>query len=589
MELARPGIRRLDAVTIARIAAGEVIERPSSVVKELVENSLDAGARRIQVSIQEGGQRLIRVVDDGAGIRDGEQLRLAFEQHATSKLSQASDLDAVATLGFRGEALASIAAVSQVTAVSRAADGQGHRLRIDNGRLIDLAPCGAAPGTSITVENLFNAVPARRKFLRQPGTEAAQIQDLVARYALAFPDLAFELSIDGRESLRSGGGSIAAALRAVLGAEAAAALLPAMDDRADLRPPAGPLRVEGFVSPQHLHRATKRYVVLLVNGRPIQDARLHHAIFDAYRGLIPKGRFPLALLKVSLPPEGVDVNVHPAKAEVRFRDARAVYGAVQRAVVTALGGRLPIAPAGSLDPGAEWRRPVAAGSAGPSERGFTQLPAPLPALGEQASAGYGVAAGSEAAPIGLPALRLLGQLAQAYLVAEGPDGLYLVDQHAAHERIMYERMLDREGPLASQSLLAPAAVSVGAAVVAWVQERADRLQKLGILAEPFGPDSLLLRALPEVLAGAGDPGETLRTLLDLAREGGRPGEAALEERVLRAVCKRASVKAGQTLQEAEMRRLLSDLETCRQPRTCPHGRPTVILLSRARVDQLFGR
>lgn len=595
--MARPGIRRLDAVTIARIAAGEVIERPASVVKELIENSLDAGATRIQVELLEGGIRLIRVTDDGHGIADAEQLRLAFEQHATSKLAAAEDLDAVGTLGFRGEALASIAAVSQVTAISKSPEGQGHRLRIDNGKLVDLAPVGAGPGTSVTVENLFNALPARRKFLRQPSTEAAQVQDLVARYALAFPALAFELRVDGRESLRSGGGSIDGALRAVLGSEAAAALLPAEDLREDLAPPSGPLRVEGFVSPQHVHRASRRYVILMVNGRPIQDARLNHAVLAAYQGLIPKGRYPLVLLRVTLPPAAVDVNVHPAKAEVRFRDDRAVYAAVQRAVRVALAGRLPIAPAadaGFGSPGLRGAWPPAPSprhpAAGPWSPGKISPPSTSTlGIGERSALAYPAGGTPPQSPVALPALRLLGQLSQAYLVAEGPDGLYLVDQHAAHERVMYERLLDRSGPLQSQPLLAPEAVSVGPAAVDWVQVQGEGLADLGIVVEPFGPDSLLLRALPEVLARAGDPVGLLRDLLDLAMEGGRPTQEAVADRVLRAVCKRASVKAGQLLQPAEMRRLLEDLEACRQPRTCPHGRPTVIALSRGRIDQLFGR
>lgn len=595
--MASPPIQLLDHVTIARISAGEVIERPASVVKELLENSLDAGATRIEVEIQDGGQRLIRVADNGAGIPDADQMVLAFAQHATSKLRDSEDLVAVGTLGFRGEALASVASVSQVTAVSRPADGTGHRLRIDNGMTVELSPHGAPVGTTITVENLFNAVPARRKFLRQASTETALIHDLVARYALAFPERAFSLRSNEREVFRShGGGGLEAALVAVLGAEAAAVMLPAATERLDLPAPSGPLRVAGFVSPPHQHRATRRYVVLLVNGRPIQDPRLQHAILEAYHTMIPKGRYPLVVLRVDLPPSGVDVNVHPAKAEVRFRDARSVYGALQHAVRAALQERAPIAPAGRLFAG-EFaptlaHRPNERWSAGAT--GWTPTTPTarqrLPAISERAVGPY------EAPPVAatggavaLPALRLIGQLARAYILAEGPDGLYLIDQHAAHERVMYERMMARTVPLASQNLLAPLAIPVTPAQAALVEAHARLLTELGLVLEPFGPAALLLRALPEVLAGGEDPQLMVQSILDLLDVGDRPVEDAIEARLVRAVCKRGSVKAGQALSLPEMRRLLDDLEACTVPRTCPHGRPTVISVSQQRIDQLFGR
>lgn len=596
--MARPSIELLSDVTIARIAAGEVVERPASVVKELIENSLDAGADRIDVEIVDGGQRLIRVVDNGVGIAGAEQLALAFTQHATSKLRASEELEAVGTLGFRGEALASIASVSQVTAISRTADGTGHRLRVDNGIRIGLEPFGAPSGTSITVENLFNAVPARRKFLRQASSEAAQIHDLVARYALAFSDRSLSLRSNQREVFRSmGGGDLAAALVAVLGADAAAAMLPAETTRDTLEPPAGPLRVSGFVSPPHLHRATRRYVVLLVNGRPIQDPRLQHAILEAYHTLIPKGRFPLVALRVELPPAGVDVNVHPAKAEVRFRDARSVYGAIQQAVRAALVGNIPIAPAGRLslgdplphlDPGRSF------GTARDDARVWEPARpswSRSAAIAESETPSYAVVDEEATSPsvIGLPALRLIGQLARAYLLAEGPDGLYLIDQHAAHERVMYERMMARSAPPASQNLLSPLAVNVTAAQAAQVESHSELLRSLGLNLEPFGPTAILVRALPEVLAVAEDPSQLVLGLIDLLETGDRPVEEALEARLVRAVCKRASVKAGQALSLPEMRRLLDDLETCAVPRTCPHGRPTVIHVNLARIGQLFGR
>lgn len=619
-------IRLLDDLTIARIAAGEVVERPASVVKELVENSLDAGATDIRVEIAAGGRRLVRVTDNGRGIPPAEAA-LAFQKHATSKIRSSADLDRIASLGFRGEALASIASVAQVTLVTRAAgERAGMRLRVENGRRVEETPVGAAPGTVVTVENLFHAVPARLKFLRNDHSEAGHIQDLVVHYALAYPDRAFTLIRDGRTVFQAPGtGELEDTLIAAFGLDVAREMLalgaeagldpdfdpvldpaedglasPAKDPEPSTIPPLASdtlslppprVRVRGYVSPPHLHRATRRHITLFVNGRWVRDSQLGFAVIQAYHTLLPKGRFPIAVILLELPSESVDVNVHPAKTELRFRDGRPVFAAVQRAVRSAVIGQAPVAPAarGAADEaGADWPifparpRPLVfpGGGARPFESSPSSPRSPAP---EARQAGFLDEGGR------LPMLRLIGQLGLMYLVAEGPEGLYLIDQHAAHERVMYERFMARRAPATSQPLLAPEAVALSPAQLGVVEDQAGLFAGLGFAIEPFGPDTVLVRALPEVLAGATEVAETLRSILDGSLEGGSPIAESMEARLVRAVCKQATVKAGQLLSMAEMQALLRDLEACESPRTCPHGRPTMIVLSAERLERAFGR
>lgn len=602
----RSAIQPLDDVTISRIAAGEVVERPASVVKEALENAIDAGARAIDVEIDQGGRRRIKIVDDGRGIPAAE-VELAFERHATSKLRDARDLTRVDTLGFRGEALASIAAVSQVTMITRAAGEEtGSRIRIDNGRRVERVELGAPVGTSLLVEHLFAALPARLAFLRSESAESGQVTEVVTRYALARPDLRIRLVRNGRAAFSSpGGGELRDALLAVFPADAAREMI----ELPRFETPAA--AVGGFVSPPHLHRANRKGIALFVNGRWVQDARLSFAISQAYHTLIPQRRFPLAVVRLEIPPEQVDVNVHPAKTEVRLRDGSGVFKALQRAVRAAVIGEAPVAPA--EDGARAWRaspwrprptRPDRAiedrdapeyrpGSAGPAA-GYGGGPAEpdvgaAPRLESAADVGPRQPTLAPEPRRALPPLRLLGQVGQAFLAAEGPDGgLYLVDQHAAHERIMYERFLARSGPMAGQALLAPAAVELGPERRALVEEHAESFARLGFELEPFGEDAVLVRALPEVVSGP-DPSALLRDVLDALDEGDRLVERAFEERLVRAVCKRATVKAGQALAPEEMRALLRDLEACASPHTCPHGRPTMLLLSREEIERRFGR
>ncbi len=575
-----PSIHVLDELTASRIAAGEVIERPASVVKELIENSLDAGATDIRIETQAGGRRLIRVSDNGHGIPP-EQVEAAFQRHATSKIQAVADLERVSTLGFRGEALTSIAAVCHVTLLTCAAGAEtGLKVRLDNGRVVSREAVGVPRGTVVTAENLFHAVPARLKFLRTDTTEAGRIHDIVTRYALAYPDRRILLVRDGRTAFQSPGtGAIEDTLVAVFGLDVAREMITVRLDAPvgapiRARQPAWPVSVAGYVSPPHVHRATRRQITLFVNGRWVQDTSLAYAVVQAYHTLLPKGRFPLAVVLVTLPPEAVDVNVHPSKTEIRFRDSRPVFRAVERSVRRAVVGGAPVAPMGTPER-SHWdvRRPPASGDplkVGPPDTGA-----------EQTTYLDGEAAG-------LPVLRVVGQVAQTYIVAEGPDGLYLIDQHAAHERVLYERLMSRRGDPLLQRLLTPEAVALQPTEMAAVESHTAAFTALGFELESFGPDTALVRALPDGLGTADVPG-LVAAVIDTALEGGDFLEEAFEERLVRAVCKQATIKAGQTLSIEEMRALVRQLEETQSPRTCPHGRPTMVVLGGERLAHEFGR
>jgi DNA mismatch repair protein MutL len=570
-------IKILSANVASQIAAGEVVERPSSVVKELVENAIDAEARDIRIEVRQGGKAFIRVTDDGYGI-PSDEVALAFHRHSTSKLSTADDLTRVTTLGFRGEALASIAAVSRVTVVTRA-DGEelGTLLRIEGGEVVTSQPSGRASGTTITVEDLFFNVPARRKFLRTDLTERRHIDSWVTRYAIAYSGLRLTLIHGEREAFRSPGtGELRDVLVAVHGSEIGEKLLPVLPAAGQARP----ILVSGFVAPPSVHRSNRSNIDLFINGRWVQDRRLTYAVIQAYHTFLPTGRYPLAVVMVNMPPEDVDVNVHPAKVEVRFQDADAVFRAVQRAVRQALVAQSPVPSAGVGGGRVEaWTG---------RDRPFRRLPIPQP---HSDAALVQPALGLEERPGGLPPLRVVGQVSAMYVVAEGPDGLYLIDQHAAHERVLYEQMMAQhkaEEDVVSQRLLEPMAVEVPPQMTALVSESLNVLNQLGFEVAPFGGNTFLVRALPMILAQA-QPDEILLEVteaLDVARS---RVEEETEEAIVRGICKRAAVKAGQVLTREEMEELIRGLERCVSPRTCPHGRPTMIRLS---VDQLareFGR
>lgn len=583
----------------SQIAAGEVVERPASVVKELLENALDAGARQVTITTEGGGQRLVEIADDGAGIPPDE-IELAVARHATSKLSSAEDLFNIHTLGFRGEALASIGSVSRLTLTSRQAGSEtATRLRVEGGQLSAAQPVGAPYGTVVRVEDLFYNVPARRKFLKQESTERRNIDTLVTQYALAYPDVRFHLRQEGRTSLQtSGNGNRREVLASLYGVDVARQMIEVIA-REDS------VTILGFTSPTSLTRANRREINFFVNGRPIQDASLTTAVVQAYHTLLMVGRFPMSILFLDVPPEEVDVNVHPAKAEVRFRDARQIFSGLQRAVRRALLTHTPVPdltpsfqdgsalpdrmPAGQSR--LDWNMAYESGQPlspkiAPLQSGM------LPDTGSADQVSPDTAPRQTALPGQTPLLRLVGQIAAAYLVAEGPDGLYLIDQHAAHERILFERLMAQHaaaGPgMPSQPLLSPVVVELPPASARLLQDQLELLSHLGFAVEPFGPGAFQVRAVPPLL-GHIDPAAAVRVVVEDFEEDETPLQAEIEERIAARVCKRAAVKAGQVLSPEEQRALLDDLQACNSPRTCPHGRPTMIYLSVDILERQFGR
>jgi DNA mismatch repair protein MutL len=586
-------IHILPSEVASQIAAGEVIERPASVVKELLENSVDAGARFVAIQIEDAGKRLIEVADDGCGIQPDE-LALAVERHATSKLQNAEDLFKISTLGFRGEALASIGSVARLTITSRPAQHEiGAVLQMEGGLGAKVQATGSPVGTVVRVENLFFNVPARLKFLKADTTERRQIDMLVTRYALAYPHIRFQLKQDGKPALQtSGNGKRREVLAALYGVDVARQMLEVLAKEEELS-------IQGFISPTALTRSNRREIVFFVNGRPVQDAALVAALIKAYHTLLMVGRYPLGILFLGTPAESVDVNVHPTKAEVRFRDPNQVFSGVQAAVRRALLAHTPVPRVDNQlrwtpEPG--WETPVQKAYPGwqaAQEAGFQVVAGDLSGEGSPHPDFQSSAANQTPQP-GLPGarvplLRLVGQIASAYLVAEGPDGLYLIDQHAAHERVLFERfMAQRSSAIPSQVLLQPAAVELPAASARLLEPQLPMLERLGFEVEIFGSSTFLVRAIPNLLSGS-DPAAALRVLVEDFEEDETPLREEVEARIIARVCKRAAVKAGHTLSADEQKALLADLEACQSPRTCPHGRPTMIHLSVDLLERQFGR
>ncbi|MBM4466380.1 MAG: DNA mismatch repair endonuclease MutL [Chloroflexi bacterium] len=571
-------IRVLSEEVASKIAAGEVVERPVSVVKELVENSIDAEAREIKVEVRQGGRRLVRVIDNGMGI-PADEVELAFARHATSKIASLDDLSSIATLGFRGEALASIAAVSQLTIVTRTAEENvGTQLRLEGGRVAQRQKKGCPQGTVVTVENLFYNVPARLKFLRSEATERKHIDGLIYRYGMAYPHLRFSLLNDGRPTFQSlGSGELYDVLIKVYGLELAQQMHEVGSIEADNLKPGTSNRelvdVYGYISPPSLHRANRDYLTFFVNGRWVQDRMLSYAVSEAYHTLLPTGRYPIVVLCLELDPSQIDINVHPTKSEIRFLDSNAVFAAVQKAVRRTLVDRAAIPRMTGLP--SQW-------SAQEMERRRR-----LVEVGTQAKA-VGIETPSVfefPEPVKLPPLRVLGQVAQTYIIAEGPEGLYLIDQHAAHERVLYERVMAERAKMAvtSQTLLEPLTIELPRVAG---EESVGFLNQLGFDVEPFGGETYLVRAVPAMLA-KGDIGQAIVEIVDELSEAGTAG--AGEERALISLVCHSAVRAGQTLSVEEMRDLIRQLEGTTMPRTCPHGRPTMIHLSAAQLAREFGR
>ena len=568
----------------ARIAAGEVVERPMSVVKELLENSIDAGAGQITVEIRGGGVELIRVVDDGFGI-PADEVPLAFQRHATSKLTSSEQLDRVATMGFRGEALPSIAAVSRLALQTRLHDeNAGFRLALQWGEAVDSGREGCAPGTAIEVSELFGNQPARRKFLRSAQSETSRVQELVSRYALAFPEVRFRLVNDGRVSLNTpGNGQPREALLAVYGSQVAASML-----EVQAEDPETGYAVEGFAAAPAVSRANRTYLTFFVNRRLIQSRMLSFAVEEAYAGLMQVKRYPVAAVNLVLPYEDVDVNSHPAKREVRFHNENRVFSLTQRAVRAALMSDSPV-PTFSQTGGGQTAF-SSYGGGGRNDRASGAVFSSYGGRDERPPEPPGMTGGEALTLLGRPAvpLRVVGQLKLTYIVSEGPEGMYLVDQHAAHERTIFDRIIQRrdEREAISQSLLAPVSVELTPSHATTLQDNLEAITAYGFQVEHFGERTYLLRAVPSVLT-ADDPAKTLVDILDMATLEGLTRQK--EDIMAASIACHAAVRAGQAMSGAGMTALLEQLEATPNPHTCPHGRPTMIHFSSYHVEREFGR
>src|SRR5574340_1232135 len=568
-------IRVLADEVASQIAAGEVVERPASVVKELMENALDAGATSITIRVEQSGRKLIEVADDGSGIQTGE-LPLAVARHATSKLNSAEDLFHIRSLGFRGEALASVGSVSRMTVISRAQSvSAGARIVIEGGKTRPIEAVGIPVGTVVRVEDLFYNVPARLKFLKSDMTERGQINALVTRYALAYPKVRFELRMDGKPALQTtGNGDRREILAQLYGIEVARQLLEVSLEEQ--------IAISGYISPVALTRSNRREITFFVNGRWVQDPSLISALMQAYHTLLMVGRYPLAVLFIQLEPEEVDVNVHPAKAEVRFRQPDQVFSTVQRSVKRALMAYSPV-------PNLVTPYWLAAGFRQTAVDPAWGMAAELEKVPDAAVEESAVVPQPELPSGKVPLLRLVGQVGAAYLVAEGPDGLYLIDQHAAHERVLFEKIMCQHEPKRpSQTLMEPAMVVLPPQSAHILEKQLGVLEHFGFDVETFGPNAFRVLAVPALLTGI-DPAAALRVIVEDVEEDEAPLANEVEAQIIARVCKRAAVKAGKVLTTEEQQALLRDLETCESPRTCPHGRPTMIHLSVDLLERQFGR
>ena len=576
-----PVIRRLPEGLVNQIAAGEVVERPASVVKELCENSIDAGARHVQVELQEGGTRLIQVVDDGSGM-EPEDARLCLERHATSKLRDAEGLAAISTLGFRGEAVPAIASVSHFTLTTRPHGAlAATRIHVDGVAAPEVTEAGAPEGTRIEVADLFFNTPARRKFLKKPQTEGGHCTEAVLRLLLSHPEVGFSLTADGRRVLTSPPDApLRDRVALALGRDVHEHLVEVQGQR-------GEVAVTGFCASPDYSAATSQKIQLFVNGRGIRDRSLSHAVARAYANLLPPGRYPAAVLFVTLPLDRVDVNVHPQKLEVRFADPRAVFDAVIHGVAAALRP-------------APWLQPVANPTSTPTGTPTPtyQVPArfdPVAWAGGAAPALREAEARFEAAPAPsgyFGSLRVIGQLAGTYVVCEGQgSSLVVLDQHAAHERVLFERL--RQGyagkGLASQRLLLPEVVELGLEQAGALATHQARIRALGFEAEPFGGRSWSVAAVPALLTRAA-PGPLFQ---DLAEQLVHLGSAAAAEDalndVLATMACHAAVRAHDPLSHDELRALLVQLDDIDFKVRCPHGRPVVTELSLAELERRVER
>lgn len=553
-----PRIRILDEGTVSRIAAGEVIERPASVVKELIENSIDAGATRIFIEVEGGGISLVKVVDDGCGI-ERDDLPLAFQRHATSKISTAEDLFRLKTLGFRGEALPAIASVSRCVEVHTRTRGSatGTYMRLEDGRVAEIKDAGCPYGTGIAVMGLFESVPARLKHLSSPSQELARIAEIVTQMAIIHHRISFELSSGRRTLFRSNASETwDDALIRAFGLGAVKGMIPIMaeGDGFDLR---------GMISSPGASRQGSESVLVYVNSRPVYSKAVVHALRDAYRGFLQSGRNPVAVISIEIEPSLVDVNVHPAKREVRFLRENEIRDALRDAVLRALRtSRIPPAAPQVKEPRL-W-----------SPRPQIQETLPMEVRAEHR--------------VSEPVLKIVGQALDLYIIVEDDDGIMLIDQHAAAERIRYEHLLKKcESGSISQELIQPVTVELSPVEAELIDSFSAELRGIGFELDPFGGRSYSVRSVPAA-AGLESP-ESIRDILREILHLGRACRTSFRDEALKLLACRGSIKAGERLSESAMLRLLTDLFACDNPRTCPHGRPVVVRISAESLEKMFGR
>ena len=607
-------IRLLPEGVVNRIAAGEVIERPASVVKELVENAIDAGARSVEITLEESGRRLIRVADDGRGM-GRDELPLALARHATSKLAEDGDLWSIATLGFRGEALPSIAAVSRLTLTSRAAGSENAwSIESAGGSPGQCTPAARAQGTTVAVADLFYATPARLKFLKAPRTESGHAADTVNRLAMCHPAVGFTMTDDGRALLRDGPHAEAPAgrlarLALIMGRDFASNALPIDAEREGVR-------LTGYAALPTLNRASAQHQYLFVNGRPVRDRLLHGAVRAAYADFLHRGRHPMAALFVDLAPDMVDVNVHPTKAEVRFRNAALVRGLIVSALKRALAAAGHHAATTVADDALAALRPHTGGGghgSAAADPGYgTPPPSRAPLLAEaharfqapldspsariespppDGARSAPAAEVAEPPPAAYPLGVARGQVHSTYVVAQTEDGIVIVDQHAAHERIVYERMKAAlaESGIQRQILLIPEVVELDDAAVARLEARSGELADLGLVLERFGAGAVVVREVPALIGN----GDTQGLVRDLADELAEWDDSSTLRQRLADVCStlacHSSVRAGRRLNADEMNALLRQMEQTPHAGQCNHGRPTYVELKLNDIERLFGR
>ncbi|MBQ7525952.1 MAG: DNA mismatch repair endonuclease MutL [Abditibacteriota bacterium] len=577
-------IRVLDIKTVNKIAAGEVVDRPASAVKELVENAIDAGSTKIDIEIEDGGKSLMRVTDNGKGM-DAEDIKIALERHATSKIRTVEDLESVHTLGFRGEALPAIASVSAMEIVSCKDESEGAAdAVIDRGVIKSVTAAAAPKGTSITVRDIFANVPARLKFLRSAATERSRINDIVGKFVLSYPGIAFRLISGGKVSLSStGSGDMFDAVSLVMGKEISACLVPVEFEE-------NGVKVTGFVSNRQLARSGTRDQMFFVNGRNVRNKSLGGAVNAAYRDILPFGRYPAAAVFVELPPDRVDVNVHPTKAEVKFLNEREVTSAVYRSVREALllrGGAAPeiraeeiVKPEGfsgqvSMETGEIFDIPKQ-----PEVRAYTPEPIEIPATFERPKF---------RAEGNLASLKIIGQVHNTYIIGEAEDGVLFIDQHVAHERVLYEKLVaEAEKNACAQLLLTPMPLEFSRKEAFALTENLENLARIGFELEPFGDASFVMRSAPASLAPEKAEKVLRETAEDLADDNSENRLFKGDRVIITASCKMA-IKAGDSLTMEEMVGLVRQLSLCENPYVCPHGRPIVMGLSGYEMNRRFGR